>query len=150
MAGWWCAGGTFRRKGSALERRERRSRRFSCRLPVFGVWTLAALVIATAAAEARPERIRAGHPYYSDDFSLEGVVRDLAGEKNYEEVYQAYRYYEAVYDDRDRVVSFKQVERGEVVREDRYRYVGDAAVPVEHIVETPGHPAETTRLDPAE
>jgi hypothetical protein len=113
-------------------------------------WALAALLFATAAAEARPERIRAGHPYYSDDFSLEGVVRDLAGEKNYEEVYQAYRYYEAVYDDRDRVVSFKQVERGEVVREDRYRYAGDAALPVEHIVETPGRPAESTRLDPPE
>jgi hypothetical protein len=108
----------------------------------------AVLMLATTAAEARPERIRAGHSYYSDDFSVEGVVRDLADEKNYEEVYQSYRYYEAVYDDRDRVVTFKQVERGEVVREDRYRYDGDAVVPIEHIVETPGRPSESTRLDP--
>jgi hypothetical protein len=108
------------------------------------------LLIVPPAAEAQPERIRAGHSYYSDDVSAEGVVRDLAGEKNYEEVYQSYRYYEAVYDDRGRVVSFKQIERGEVVREDRYRYRGEEAAPVEHIVEIPGRPPESTRLDPPE
>ncbi|MBW2289248.1 MAG: hypothetical protein JRG80_11945 [Deltaproteobacteria bacterium] len=121
-----------------------------CRIPALCVWALSALLFATTAAEARPERIRAGHSYYSDDFSVEGVVRDLSDEKNYEEVYQAYRYYEAVYDDRDRVVSFKQIERGEVVREDRYRYTGDAPVPVEHIVEIPGRPPVSTQLDPPE
>ena len=119
-----------------------------CRLPSLCVWASAALLIATTAAEARPERIRAGHSYYSDDFSVVGVVRDLADEKNFEEVYQSYRYYEAVYDDRDRVVTFKQIERGEVVREDRYRYTGDAAAPVEHVVKTPGRPPERTQLDP--
>jgi len=95
------------------------------------------LAFAGGTAEARPERIRAGHVYYSDDFSEDGAVRDLEGEKNYEEVYQSYRYYEAVYDDRGRVISFKQVVRGEVVREDRYRYDGDSALPFEHIVEPP-------------
>lgn len=127
---------------------EWRSWQFVCGLPALRVWASAALLLAATAAEARPERIRAGHSYYSDDFSVEGVVRDLADEKNYEEVYQSYRYYEAVYDDQGRVVTFKQVERGEVVREDRYRYTGDAVVPDEHVVETPGRPSESTRPDP--
>jgi hypothetical protein len=101
---------------------------------------LAALCALAETADARPERIRAGRPYYSDDFSDAGGVRDLAAEKNYEEVYQAYRYYEAVYDERGRVVIFRKVERGEVVREDRYRYEGDATTPAEHTVATDGAP----------
>jgi len=130
----------------ATAKRPSRVRRLAALcLAVLGPFALAATV-----AEARPERIRAGHSYYSDDFTVDGVVRDLADEKNYEEVYQSYRYYEAVYDDRERVVNFKQVDRGEVVREDRYRYDGDAATPNEHVVETPARPPETTRIDPPE
>jgi len=108
----------------------------------------AVCLLLAATSSARPERIRPGQSYYSDDQVSEGGVRDIADEKNYEEVYQSYRYYEAVYDDRGRVVILKQVERGEVVREDRYRYAGDAVLPVEHVVERPGRPPESTRLDP--
>lgn len=140
--------GEFRRRAAGTRRSERRSWPLAHRFSLLCGWALAALLLPGMAAEARPERIRAGHSYYSDDVSIEGVVRDLAGEKNYEEVYQSYRYYEAVYDDRERVVTFKHVERGEVVREDRYRYAGDSALPVEHSVETPGRPPESTKLDP--
>jgi len=105
------------------------------------------LSLAAATAGARPERIQPGQVYYSDDFVVEGVVRDLAGEKNYEEVYQSYRYYEAIYDESERVVTFRKVQRGEVVQEDRYRYAGDSPLPVEHIAVVPGQPPETTRLD---
>jgi hypothetical protein len=127
----------IRRGGAAGGCRDRSFRRNSLRVVrAFSCFT-AAIAFAGGVAEARPERIRAGHVYYSNSFSEEGVVRDLEGEKNYEEVYQSYRYYEAVYDDHGRVVSFKQVQRGEVVREDRYRYSGDSKIPVEHNLEPP-------------
>jgi hypothetical protein len=34
----------------------------------------------------------------------QGLVRDIGAERNYEEVYQRYRYYEAVYGESERVV----------------------------------------------
>jgi len=145
---WWRVREALHRSDAGRLRGEPPTRRSGRARPVPGPWIAAGLLLAAMAAEARPERIRAGHSYYSDEISVEGVVRDLAGEKNYEEVYQSYRYYEAVYDDRGRVVILKQVERGEVVREDRYRYAGDAVLPVEHVVERPGRPPESTRLDP--
>jgi hypothetical protein len=78
--------------------------------------------LAPTLAIARPERIKPGMSYYSDDFVEEGRIRDLAEEKNYEEVYQFYTYYEALYDANARVVVFKEYRRGEVIRTERYRY----------------------------
>jgi hypothetical protein len=126
----------MRRGGAAGGRRDPSFRRSSLRVVRASLCFTAAIALA-GVAEARPERIRAGHVYYSNAFIEAGVVRDLDGEKNYEEVYQSYRYYEAVYDDRGRVIHFKQVERGDVVREDRYRYSGDSKIPVEHSIEPP-------------
>jgi len=100
-----------------------------------------ALVLAPAEADSRPEKIREGTSYYSDDFIEEGVVRDIAEEKNYEEVYQFYSYYEAIYDARERVVVFKEYKRGEVIREDRYRYSAAGEL-VEHSIVRPGKPIE--------
>lgn len=133
-----------------MEDDERLSRRFAGRFTAPAVWALVSLLLAATVAHARPERIRAGHSYYSDDMSLEGGVRDLAEEKNYEEVYQSYRYYEAVYDDEGRVVVFKQFERGELVREDRYRYAVDDAAPVEHVVLPPGLAGAREQVDSSE
>jgi len=127
----------MRKESAAGSWRDPWFRRSSLRVVRLCLGLVVAMALAGEAAEARPERIRAGHVYYSDDYSEDGAVRDLDGEKNYEEVYQSYRYYDAVYDDEGRAVSFKQVVRGEVVREDRYRYSGDSALPVEHIVEPP-------------
>ena len=82
-----------------------------------------------APAWARPERIRAGLTYYSDTAVTAGegeaVVRDLGEEKNYEEVYQLYRYFEAVYDERGRVVHFREYLRGEVIRSEVYVWSED-------------------------
>jgi hypothetical protein len=97
---------------------------------------------------ARPEKIRAGHSYYSDDFVVNGLVRDIAAEKNYEEVYQSYTFYEAVYDEAGRVVVFKEYKRGEEIRAEEYRYGPDGNL-LERSVRRLGKPAEITAVDPA-
>ena len=101
----------------------------------------ALLILLPAAAGSRPEKIREGVSYYSDDFIRSGEVRDIAAEKNYEEVYQLYTYYEAIYDARARVVVFKEYERGDVIREERYRY-GEAGQLIEYSIARPGKPVE--------
>ncbi len=100
------------------------------------------LVLLPAAAGSRPEKIREGLSYYySDEFIRSGDVRDIAEEKNYEEVYQLYTYYEAIYDAGVRVVVFKEYERGEVIREERYRY-DEAGKLVEYSIAKPGKPVQ--------
>ena len=42
-----------------------------------------------------------------DDFET-GPVKDIESEKNYEEIWQHYTYYEVVYDADERVTSFKE------------------------------------------
>ena len=93
---------------------------------------------------ARPEQARPGETYYSDDYVEQGGVRDLAGEKNFEEVYQFYRYYEAIYDEAGRVKSFKEFVRGELVRSESYRYDTGGGL-MEKRVSRPGAPDEVTR-----
>ena len=112
---------------------------------------LVALVVlfAVGTATARPEKIRPGHSYYSDDARVEGLVRDIGEDKNYEEVYQRYRYYEAVYDEAGRVVLFKEYVRGDLIRTEEYRY-GTEGTLVERVVRKAGEPPETTAVDRAE
>jgi hypothetical protein len=97
-----------------------------------------------SAAGARPEQARPGEIYYSDDYVEQGGVRDLSGEKNYEEVYQFYRYYEAIYDEAGRVKSFKEFVRGELVRSESYRYDTEGEL-IEKRVSRPGAGDEVTR-----
>jgi hypothetical protein len=115
--------------------------------PAWAVALTVALVLADAAG-GRPEKIRPGYSYFSDEATANGLVRDLVGEKNFEEVYQFYRYFEAVYDDAGRVTRFVEYERGETLVVERYRYGPDGAL-LERIAERPGQPPEiTTRGDP--
>lgn len=107
--------------------------------------TLVALGCAADAA-ARPEKVRPDHSYYSDDETATGLVHDLVGEMNYEEVYQFYRYYEAVYDEEERVVRFVEYVRGDVVRVERYTYGPDGSL-LERVVDRPGQPPEVTIPD---
>ena len=108
-----------------------------------------AILLAVGSAAARPEKLRPGHSAYSDGTRVEGLVRDIGEEKNYEEVYQRYRYYEAVYDETGRVVLFKEYVRGEVIRTEKYRYGAEGAL-VERVVRKVGEPPETTAFDRAE
>jgi len=113
-------------------------------IPWVGFLALWVLVAPTGDAGARPEKIRAGHSYYSDDYVEAGLVRDIAAEKNYEEVYQFYGYYEAIYDAAGRVVTFREYERGDPIRTEEYRYAPDGSLR-ERIVKRPGQPDEVTR-----
>ena len=101
---------------------------------------LAGLVLAPcvlpALASARPETIRAGVSYYSDELIESGPVRDIGAERNYEEVFKLYRYYEVLYDESERVVRCLEYKRGDVIREDTYRYAADGSL-LEHVTDPP-------------
>jgi hypothetical protein len=113
---------------------------------IAGLAALAVFVFAAQAA-ARPENVRPGHSYYSDSDSAVGLVRDIVGEKNFEEVYQLYSYYEAIYDAEERVVRFVEYVRGDVAQVERYTYGPDGSL-VERVLERPGEPPEVTLPGP--
>jgi hypothetical protein len=100
-------------------------------------------------AWARPEAIRAGVSYYSDELIESGPVRDIGIERNYEEVFKLYTYYEVLYDESDRVIRCIEYKRGEVIRTDHYRYAGDGSLG-EHLIEVPGEPAKPAPLRDSE
>lgn len=102
------------------------------------------LMLLAPAVQARPEVIRAGMKYYSDEYFEDGPVKDLEAEKNYEEIYQHYTYYEAVYDTEGRVTVFKEYKQGAVILEERYRYIAEPPG-VERTVLLPGKPPQVTR-----
>jgi hypothetical protein len=96
-------------------------------------------------AHARPEVIRAGISYYSDELVENGPVRDIGTERNYEEVFKLYTYYEVVYDTSERVIRCLEYKRGDVIRTDHYRYAVDGTL-TKHLIEVPGKPAEIVPL----
>ena len=102
------------------------------------------LMLSAPHLEARPETIRAGMKYYSDEYFEEGLVRDIESEKNYEEIWQHYTYYEVVYDSEGRVTVFKEYKQGKVIYEAQYRYGSDDN-DVERTVLIPGRSPEVTR-----
>ena len=107
---------------------------------------VAGLVLAPCAlaapASARPETIRAGVSYYSDELIERGPVRDIGVERNYEEVFKLYRYYEVLYDESERVVRCLEYKRGDVIREDTYRYAADGSL-LEHVTDPPINEAKS-------
>ena len=100
-------------------------------------------------ASSQPEKIRPGHSYYSDELAESthrGLVRSLGQEKNYEEIYQFYSYYEFVYDEGGRVVFFREYKRGEVIRTEKYRY-DDSGSLTQRVVSQPGKEDEVTVVE---
>ena len=71
-----------------------------------------------------------------------GPVRDIGTERNYEEVFQLYRYYEVFYDESERVVRCLEYKRGDVIREDTYRYAEDGSL-LEHVTDPPRREVKT-------
>jgi len=119
---------------------------FACRLRLALVCGLVLGSCALPAlARARPEVIRAEVSYYSDELVESGSVRDIGTERNYEEVFKLYTYYEVIYDEAERVIRCLEYKRGEVIRTDRYRYAADGSLS-EHVIEVPGEPAKTVPL----
>ncbi len=94
------------------------------------------LMAAAGLSEARPERIKPGLSYYSEDYRTAGNVSDIAEEKNYEEVFKNYEYYEAVYDDKKRVKIFRAYKRGEVILTERYFYRPDGRLSKKEITDS--------------
>jgi hypothetical protein len=117
----------------------------SCHLDLrCGLSLIACLLLVAPAVQSRPEVIHEGMKYYSNEYFEEGLVKDIESEKNYEEIYQHYTYYEVVYDSQGRVRVFKEYKRGAVIFEARYRYASDSE-DVERTVLVPGKPPQVTR-----
>lgn len=118
---------------------------------VFPALILLSALSALPEAHSRPYIILEDISYYSNAALQTGTVSDLVGEKNLEEVYQFYSYFEAVYDSQGRVKVFKEYQQGEVIREERYVYHDESTTPSRKTVLIPGtkpavtHP--TTRAD---
>jgi hypothetical protein len=91
-------------------------------------------MLLSSAVFARPEIIKEDIVYYSDDFFQTGMVRDIVAEKNYEEIYQFYTYYEVSYDVKARVKIFKEYKQSEVIFEEHYQYAIDGTVTYERII----------------
>ncbi len=87
-------------------------------------------------AWARPEIMHEGISYYSNEYFQKGEVKDIVSEKNYEEVYQFYTYYEVIYESAGRVKVFKEYKQGEVIYEEHYHY-DDQGVLIKNSVLTP-------------
>ena len=87
------------------------------------------IILATPAAlyagEFEPYEIKAGMSYYSDEYSSNNGLSELGEEKNYEEVYQYYNYYEAVFDSQEHIVIFKAYKQGVVEFSETYFYDED-------------------------
>jgi len=104
-----------------------------------------ALVTTPPHALSRPEKVREGISYYSNDYIQTGEVRDLADEKNIEEVFQFYTYYEASYDAKGRVIVFKEYKQGNVIYEERYIYNDEGDTPGTKTVFVPGKEPQVVR-----
>jgi hypothetical protein len=113
--------------------------------PALVAGLVAGLCALPALGWARPEKIRAGVSYYSDDLVESGPVRDIGAERNYEEVFKRYTYYEVLYDQNERVITCFEYERGELIRTDTYRYSGDGSL-LERLIAVPGEPAKPGTL----
>ncbi len=95
---------------------------------------------------AKPERIKPNQPYYADEFTRDGEIAELGEERNYEEVFKNYQYYEAIYDEQERPTLFRAYRRGEPEWTERYFYDEQGKL-IRKVVERPGKPAEILRFD---
>ncbi len=76
----------------------------------------------TINTSARPENIKPNLPYYADDFTIKDGISELGEEKNYEEVFKNYEYFETIYDEQKRPSIFRAYKRGEIIRAEHYFY----------------------------
>jgi hypothetical protein len=88
---------------------------------------------ALCAGQFEPYVIKPGVSYYSDEYTAQNDISELGEEKNFEEVYQFYNYYEAVFDTEERIVTFKAYKRGALEFSETYFY-DDAGNPEKKIV----------------
>ena len=87
------------------------------------------IILATPAVlyagKFEPYEIKAGMSYYSDEYAITNGISELGEEKNFEEVYQNYNYYEAVFDSQEQIIVFKAFKQGVVEFSETYFYDED-------------------------
>ncbi len=81
--------------------------------------------VVFCADEFNPYEIKAGISYYSNEYSTENGISELGEEKNLEEVYQNYNYYEAIFDAQERIVTFNAYKQGAIEFSETYYYDKD-------------------------
>jgi len=91
------------------------------------------LLLAAVCVYAKPPNIKPGLSYYSEDYVVVGGQYTLAEERNLEEVFKNYNYYEAVYDELERIIIFKAYKRGKIDFTEAYFY-NDAGNMVRKVV----------------
>ena len=89
--------------------------------------------IALSSGKFQPYEIKPGVSYYSDEFTTRNGISELGEEKNFEEVYQFYNYYEAVFDTDKRIITFKAYLRGDLEFSEIYFYDDDGQ-PIKKVV----------------
>ena len=96
------------------------------------------------AGDFQPYKIKAGFSYYSDEYTTSNGLSALGEEKNFEEIYQYYNYYEAVFDSQERIVTFKAYERGAVDFSESYFYDDDGRLVKKEVEKSDGSKSVVT------
>jgi hypothetical protein len=99
---------------------------------------LLATPVAVCAGEFKPYEIKAGVSYYSNEYSSNNGLSELGEEKNLEEVYQNYNYYEAIFDTQERIVTFNAYKQGSIEFSETYYYDKDGQPEKKHIKKADG------------
>lgn len=105
---------------------------------------LSALIILSMASisQAKPEAIKPGLSYFAEDYETKNNISEITVEKNFEEVFKNYEYFESVYDDQKRVKIFRAYKRGDVILTEHYSYDSGGKLK-EKKIEREGKPTET-------
>ena len=93
-------------------------------------------------SQARPEKIKPGLSYFAEDYATTGNISEIKVEKNFEEVFKNYEYFESVYDEKMRVKIFRGYKRGDVILTEHYTYGADGKLK-EKKIEREGKSTET-------
>ena len=96
-------------------------------------------------AYAAPEKIIPGNSYYSDDYVELNQILELAEEKNLEEVYQHYQYYEAIYNNHKKILQFKCYKRGKLEWQEQYFYDEQGKL-LKKEIDSPGNKKEIVKF----
>jgi hypothetical protein len=108
--------------------------------PVLSIAITLIMILASPtvlyAGKFQPYEIKAGVSYYSDEYTTHDDISELGEERNFEEVYQNYNYYEAIFDSQERIVIFNAYEKGTIVFSESYSYDSDGH-PIRKVVKNP-------------
>jgi len=106
----------------------------------------AIFILAMASiAQAKPEKITPGLSYFAEDYVTAGNVSEITVEKNFEEVFKNYEYFESVYNDNKKVKIFRAYKRGDVILTEYYSYGADVKLK-EKKIEREGKEAEVIKF----